>query len=620
MLISSNPKLNTRAFKLRSLQRFQCLMRDLKKKGRVESSKGGMPLEAPTTPLSVTTNVDPSSVTAPNQGTPNIDPAPVKPPNSSNEPISQTSSQATSSNDTGFGVSFMMLSTPASPSDTAFSSENALTNPVTNNSNAVNQSTSFQVQTLNLEPPSSVLPATLSSLNALDISSPQSALDTPIVGLPDPTTVLAPNPTNVPTVGSTPSDSPSTIQAPSSVTSVLPPSIGNIPVGSIDVPALTGEPGVNLFDATDNDFARYMEWKANFERYFSSIIESLIRTHQLTEAKLGDALRNIANVMSVFLIDYTKKYNPSQLGFVTETLSIARNDFKDPLQLIIFIYDYSAAVHLAPSFEPARRSIVNMYAAAKVMHATIKGGELAGWNEWVRLQKELATNPYFNPYIYDGFKKYGGLMQDSIRQVMLEQADNDLFKDYQNVKDARIKAWEETINNAKTAFEIALLIIALIPVIQVVADVTILITSAGVIVVGNLNSDLQARIRSILQRFSTLFNRLIPRTNTSASSTTPISFRNSMSADELQRYEKYWQQYAPKQVTPGITRIDFTRISGRTGRSEVSTGIYDAYGRMIYRVDWTDHMRPNDHSSPHLHELIWLIRQGYKEAVHNFFK
>jgi hypothetical protein len=71
--------------------------------------------------------------------------------------------------------------------------------------------------------------------------------------------------------------------------------------------------------------------------------------------------------------------------------------------------------------------------------------------------------------------------------------------------------------------------------------------------------------------------------------------------DDSEAYEKYWQNYAPNQREPGQTRFDFKRISGRTGREEESRVIYDDYGRQIYRIDKTDHMRPDAHTDPHLH-------------------
>ncbi len=471
------------------------------------------PLEAPTTPLSVTTNVDPSSVTAPNQGTPNIDPTPITPPTGKSEPSSNpsasSSSQAEQSNDTGFGVTFMILSTPTNTSDTAFSSENALTNPVTNNSNAVNQSTSFQVQTLNLEPPSSVLPATLSSLNALDISSPQSALDTPIVGLPDPTTVLAPNPTNVPTVGSTPSDSPSTIQAPSSVTSVLPPSIGNIPVGSIDVPTLTGEPGVNLFDANDDNAARYMEWKANFERYFSSIIESLIRTHQLTEAKLGEALRNIANVMSVFLIDYTKKYNPSQLEMVTTTISVIRQDFSDPLEQVMILFDYSAAVHMAPSSRPAQGIIVQLYIQARLLHVIKHGGsDLDAAHEFDKAQRRVMELGYGAGNFYDPgmFKTLlnkgnGHITAENIKQYMIYDAFDPFTSHYGQFKSEGEKYRAGIFETAKAGFELVLLGLALAAGIAEIAGAVMVIVD-GVIQITGLSGAALLHVQAIYARWA----------------------------------------------------------------------------------------------------------------------
>jgi hypothetical protein len=78
-------------------------------------------------------------------------------------------------------------------------------------------------------------------------------------------------------------------------------------------------------------------------------------------------------------------------------------------------------------------------------------------------------------------------------------------------------------------------------------------------------------------------------------------FGSMMEAGEAARYTKYWENYAPKQVAPGTTRMDWLRVSGRTGRMESSRVIYDDYGRQMYRVDFSNHMRPFDHSVPHLH-------------------
>ena len=47
-------------------------------------------------------------------------------------------------------------------------------------------------------------------------------------------------------------------------------------------------------------------------------------------------------------------------------------------------------------------------------------------------------------------------------------------------------------------------------------------------------------------------------------------FGSMMEASEAARYSKYWQNYAPKQITPGTTRLDWLRQSGRTGRMESS--------------------------------------------------
>ena len=103
--------------------------------------------------------------------------------------------------------------------------------------------------------------------------------------------------------------------------------------------------------------------------------------------------------------------------------------------------------------------------------------------------------------------------------------------------------------------------------------------------------------------------------------TEQVPFANLMDAAEAVRYEKYWQNYAPSQVAPGTTRLNWDRISGRTGQYENSTVIYDQFGRQSYRVDWTNHMRA-DHSNPHLHELKYNYkthRGGYIENRFHFF-
>ena len=96
------------------------------------------------------------------------------------------------------------------------------------------------------------------------------------------------------------------------------------------------------------------------------------------------------------------------------------------------------------------------------------------------------------------------------------------------------------------------------------------------------------------------------------------NFASQMEAAEAARYQAYWQRYAPDQVTPGITRLDWFRVSGRTGRLETSRVIYDEFGRQRYRVDFTDHLRPGAHSNPHLHEYLYGPGyNSYRELRHN---
>lgn len=93
-----------------------------------------------------------------------------------------------------------------------------------------------------------------------------------------------------------------------------------------------------------------------------------------------------------------------------------------------------------------------------------------------------------------------------------------------------------------------------------------------------------------------------------------------MEASEAARYAKYWENYAPKYVAPGVTRLNWLRFSGRTGQRETSRVIYDNYGRQIYRVDYSNHMRPLNHSNPHSHQYKYKIDYfpNGKETLYNF--
>jgi RHS repeat-associated protein len=102
----------------------------------------------------------------------------------------------------------------------------------------------------------------------------------------------------------------------------------------------------------------------------------------------------------------------------------------------------------------------------------------------------------------------------------------------------------------------------------------------------------------------------------------PTPWTDLMEAGEAARYAKYWQNYAPRQVEPGIGRLDWRRFSGRTNRFEDSRAIYDPFGRQRFRIDFRDHMRPESHSSPHLHE--YQYGPGFhpvkgREILHNLW-
>ena len=94
----------------------------------------------------------------------------------------------------------------------------------------------------------------------------------------------------------------------------------------------------------------------------------------------------------------------------------------------------------------------------------------------------------------------------------------------------------------------------------------------------------------------------------------PKSFVEQMTPDEATRYREYWQNNAPKNA-PGVQRLDWFKLD--KGRMESSRVIYDEYGRQTYRVDFTDHSRPLNHTNPHLHEYIYEPGRIGQGILHN---
>jgi hypothetical protein len=444
---------------------------------------------------------------------PNTNPGEVIPPSSDTNPsassVGSSSSEPVQAGE--FGVRIMTLATPSTAqTSTTFSSDTAINaGSLTPAPSSAPQN--FQVQPMNLEPPSSVLPSALNSLNALDVISPSSASVPGLPGLGDVGSVLPPSAVAPPSVGSTPADHPGTVQAPSSVTGGLPTSVTTgaapdrvIPPGGVGTDA-------KLFDANDDNFKRYLEWKDKFEKYAATLIGSLMRKGDLTEEKLSDALRGIANFMSQWLVEYTRKYNPAQLEMVRTTIANVRADFSDPLEQVMFLFDYSAAVHMAPSFGGARNMIVNMYAASKVLHAVKHGTEQSGYDEIQRLNRELRDNPNFNSTALDKLTKYGRghLTPAGVKRAMLEQASYELFTDYKNVKEERARFWEETFANAKAGLEIALLIAQLAVIAVGAIEFALVFAPGAIYVLGNVGPRILAQIQQIINRWSGAQTRTI---------------------------------------------------------------------------------------------------------------
>jgi len=65
--------------------------------------------------------------------------------------------------------------------------------------------------------------------------------------------------------------------------------------------------------------------------------------------------------------------------------------------------------------------------------------------------------------------------------------------------------------------------------------------------------------------------------------------------------EYYYENRLPKEVKPGIRYLPKYDEFGNVKQIKM----YDDFGREIVRVDYTDHNRPNVHTAPHWHEMIW---------------
>ncbi len=169
---------------------------------------GGLPLSAPTKPLSATVRVDPLTVTAPGVNTPKVgDPTKIAPPV---EPPTKTTS-----------------TTSSTPSDTSFSSTTALAND-----------TSVTAKDQPVSSPSVGVSAfSVTSPNTKPVSStPSSSVTAP--GTPSSTPISTP----AQTPSSTPFSSQTALQAPSSV---LPTAISRVTTQAVQAPTSATIPSVD---------------------------------------------------------------------------------------------------------------------------------------------------------------------------------------------------------------------------------------------------------------------------------------------------------------------------------------------------------------------------------------
>ena len=82
-------------------------------------------------------------------------------------------------------------------------------------------------------------------------------------------------------------------------------------------------------------------------------------------------------------------------------------------------------------------------------------------------------------------------------------------------------------------------------------------------------------------------------------------------------YNKLEHGRLPSQVTPGTRWLNKYTAEGNVKQTKV----YDMFGRESYRVDWTDHGKPREHTVPHWHSVVYFLNgirypEGYSIDHH----
>ncbi|MCR4696701.1 MAG: hypothetical protein K5654_05245, partial [Lachnospiraceae bacterium] len=92
-----------------------------------------------------------------------------------------------------------------------------------------------------------------------------------------------------------------------------------------------------------------------------------------------------------------------------------------------------------------------------------------------------------------------------------------------------------------------------------------------------------------------------PFNNISFRNNNVTSFADEMTSEEAEQYNQYWKRNAPHYNSPNSKMIFYKFHNGVV---EESLAIYDEFGRLKYRIDFSNHGY-YDHSVPHLHEYIY---------------
>jgi hypothetical protein len=189
---------------------------------------------------------------------------------------------------------------------------------------------------------------------------------------------------------------------------------------------------------------------------------------------------------------------------VQTTIANIRVDFSDPLEQVMFLFDYSSAVHMAPSHRAAQSVIVEVYLLSRTLHALKNGSEVDAARAYSSAQRRImelgyGAGGFYDSGLFSTLLKLGNghLSASQIKQRMLQDAFNPLLSNFGDMKSARERQMQRVFEEAKGTFEMVLLIASLAVGIGELAGALVVVSSAAIYIIGVVGVALvrlQARI------------------------------------------------------------------------------------------------------------------------------